>query len=102
MLNLRKTNEVIKYKKTATSHDYTLLILVAKEERTGAALTPLHWGSIHKSMALSSYELIATLEYVYAHKGSHHSEKLAQKLVWHVSMNDGNTLDAVGGPDSSG
>lgn len=51
--------------------------------------------SIHKSMALSSYELIATFEYVYAHKGSGHSEKLARKQVWHVSMNDGNTLDAI-------
>lgn len=35
--------------------------------------------SIHKTMALSDYELIATFEYVYSHKGSDHSEKLARK-----------------------
>lgn len=58
--------------------------------------------SIHKTMALSNYELIATFEYVYSHKGSDHSEKLARKLVWHVSMNDGNILDAIDEAELSG
>lgn len=58
--------------------------------------------SIHKTMALSNYELIATFEYVYSHKGSDHSEKLARKLVWHVSMNDGNILDAIEDSELSG
>lgn len=45
-------------------------------------------------MARCSYELIATFEYVYS-EGSGHSEKLAQKQVWHVSMNDRNILEAI-------
>lgn len=58
--------------------------------------------SIHKTMALSNYELIATFEYVYSYKGSDHSEKLARKQVWHVSMNDGNILNAIDEPKLSG